>query len=270
MLCLLRVIIPITLSLLAMPACWAAEPGSGDLDRAEIRSQDAVTQARRLTRDTDFKRKLHQEHQRAMDTAGEAVNGASPSLVPHCIGDDCTEIAPATLDRAREDIRQLLANPQLTGPESSSPDDSPPHPLIFISFSMPEDSLRSLMEASAVSGSSLVLRGLVENSMQRTVARLGELLDTGDNADPTRKTTPSLAIDPTLFDRFHIDKVPAFVLPLDAISPCTPDGCPVSEHLKVAGDVSLAYALGVMAREAGGTPLGRRAGRWRQRLEGRP
>jgi type-F conjugative transfer system pilin assembly protein TrbC len=73
-----------------------------------------------------------------------------------------------------------------------------------------------------------------------------------------------------LFERFDVDKVPAFVLPQDTIAPCTPEGCPVPEHLKVAGDVSLAYALGAMARESGGTTLGERAEQWRQRLEGRP
>ena len=67
-----------------------------------------------------------------------------------------------------------------------------------------------------------------------------------------------------------VDKVPTFVLPLEAAAPCTPDGCPVPEHLKVAGDVSLAYALGVMARETSGTSLGTRAGWWHQRLEVRP
>ena len=114
-------------------------------------------------------------------------------------------------------------------------------------------------------GSPLVLRGLVENSMKRTAARLGDLLgmDRGER-------TPSLAIDPTLFQRFGVDKVPTFVLPLKAVAPCTPTGCPVPEHLKIAGNVSLAYALGIMAGETSGTRLGTRAGRWHERLEVQP
>jgi conjugal transfer pilus assembly protein TrbC len=146
-----------------------------------------------------------------------------------------------------------------------------PAPLIFVSFSMPEDTLRSLLLEAAVTGSPVLLRGLAENSMQRTAARLGELVGIENHGETnTGKTTPSVAIDPTLFERFGVDKVPTFVLPLSAAAPCTPEGCPVPEHLKIAGDVSLDYALGVMAREASDTPLGNHAREWRQRLEVRP
>ncbi len=68
-------------------------------------------------------------------------------------------------------------------------------------------------------GSPLVLRGLVENSMKRTAARLGDLLgmDRGER-------TPSLAIDPTLFQRFGVDKVPTFVCRLKPSPPARRPG----------------------------------------------
>jgi conjugal transfer pilus assembly protein TrbC len=149
-------------------------------------------------------------------------------------------------------------------------DDADPHPLIFISFSMPDGSLRSLLAEAGRTGAPLVLRGLVENSMQRTAARLGELLGIEQAREAARDSTPTLAIDPTLFDRFDVDQIPAFVLPQERIAACTPEGCAVPEHLKVAGDVSLAYALGIMAREADGTTLGILAEQWRQQADGRP
>lgn len=241
----------------------AVEPGAGDLDKASTRSTEAVERASRLSRDTGFTDKLEREAERALSAAGQASPDRTPTLsVP--------EIDEQALAKARKDIEALLADPQLAVPDAASSGDSDPHPLIFVSFSLPEDSLRALLAEAGRTGAPLVLRGLVDNSMQRTAARLGELLGTKNDREASAESTPSLAIDPTLFERFDVDKVPAFVLPQDTLAPCTPEGCPVPEHLKVAGDVSLAYALSVMAREAGGTTLGDRAEQWRQQLEVRP
>lgn len=248
---------------LATAPLMAVEPNAEDLDNANTRSTDAVGRASRLSRDTDFTDKLGREAERALSAAGQASPDRTPTLsVP--------EIDDHALARARKDIEALLADPRLAVPDAASSGDSDPHPLIFVSFSLPEDSLRALLAEAGRTGAPLVLRGLVDNSMQRTTARLGELLGPQNGREASAESTPSLAIDPTLFERFDVDKVPAFVLPQDTISPCTPEGCPVPEHLKVAGDVSLAYALSVMAREAGGTTLGDRAEQWRQRLEVRP
>ena len=261
MLRILRLWTLAVLCLAAAPMLPAAGPGAEDLDAASTRSRDAVERARRIGQDSDFNSTIRRESERAVSAAGHAGHDRAPSLKTTAL----PNINAETLAKAQQDIKALLA-----ALERSSPDDNEPPPLVFISFSMPDDSLRSLLIEAARTDSPLVLRGLVENSMKRTVARLGELLGAGDSDEATGKPTPSIAIDPTLFDRFDVDKVPAFVLPLDAIASCTPEGCPKPEHLKVAGDVSLAYALGVMAREAGGTTLGNRAEQWRQRLEVRP
>ena len=50
-------------------------------------------------------------------------------------------------------------------------------------------------------------------------------------------------IDPTLFQRFGIDQVPTVVVAEAAAGACTPTDCPVPEHVKIAGDVPLRYAL---------------------------
>lgn len=248
---------------LATAPLMAVEPNAGDLDTANSHSMDAVERASRLSRDAGFTDKLEREAERALSAAGQASSDCTPTL-------NIPELDDQALTKARKDIEALLADPRLAVPSTSASEDSDPYPLIFVSFSLPEASLRALLAEAGRTGAPLVLRGLVDNSMQRTAARLGELLGTKDGREASAESTPSLAIDPTLFERFDVDKVPAFVLPQDTIAPCTPEGCPVPEHLKVAGDVSLAYALGVMAREAGGTTLGDRAEQWRQRLEVRP
>ena len=254
------------LYLATTPMVPAAEPGTDDLDSASTHSRDAVEQAQRLSRDTRFNRRILREGERALSAADQAGRNAPAGLAET----DFPEIDEQALAKAREDIKALLSDPRVATPADSPSDGNEPRPLVFVSFSMPEASLRSLLAEAARADSPVVLRGLVDNSMKRTVAHFSKLLGTGNSSETTGEPTPSLAIDPTLFERFGVDKVPTFVLPLDTIAPCTPAGCPIPTHLKVAGDVSLVYALDVMAREADGTTLGTRAEQWRQRLEVRP
>lgn len=267
MLRILTTIMSIGFCLMAAPTLRAATPTQNDLNAATTQSQDAVEQSIHLSKDEDFNRQIRiNGEQGSADT-----HRTSQVKVP---GSD-SRITPVvnvnSLTKAQEDIRALLTNLQLNIPQGSTAGDGDPPPLVFISFSMPEESLRTLLRDAVPMGSPLVLRGMVDNSMKRTVERIGDLLNDGKSGkDGADGSTPSLAIDPTLFERFAVDKIPTFVLPLDAATPCTPTGCPVPDHLKLAGDVSLAYALSLMAREAAGTPLGHRAEQWRKRLEAQP
>lgn len=267
MLRILTTMMSIGLCLMTAPTLWAATPTGEDINSATTRSQDAVEQARHLSKDEDFNRQLRISGEQGIADANRAsqdkVSGSASVIAP--------VVDVTSLTKTQEDIRALLANPQRTAPQGPTAGDGDPPPLVFISFSMPDDSLRALLRDTVHTGSPLVLRGMVDNSMKRTVERLGDLLGTGKpGKDVVDGLAPSLAIDPTLFERFRVDKVPAFILPLEAAAPCTPSGCPVPDHLKLAGDVSLVYALGVMAREATGTPLGQRAEQWRKRLETQP
>lgn len=264
MLRILTTMMSIGICLTTAPTLWAEDPTRNDLNAATTRSQDAIEQARHLIKDEDFTRQIRINGEQGIADANRTNQVKIPS--------SDNMIAPVvdvkSLTKAQEDIRALLTNPQLNVPHGSTAGDEDPPPVVFISFSMPEESLRALLRDAVHTGSPLVLRGMVDNSMKRTMERLGELLGNGKSV--VDGPAPSLAIDPTLFERFAVDKVPTFVLPLEAAAPCTPSGCPVPDHLKLAGDVSLAYALGVMARGAAGTPLGKRAEQWHRQVEGQP
>lgn len=243
---------------------WAADPNREELQTATTRSQEAIDEARRLSQDADFTHQLRNEGEHATSAAKRVYQ----NMISGTVGTDFPVINSTTLTKAQEDIRALLENPQLTVPHTVADD---PPPLVFISFSVPEESLRALLRDAVRTGSPLVLRGMVDNSMKRTMERIGELLGNGkSDKDVVDGPAPSLAVDPTLFERFAVDKVPTFVLPLETAAPCTPSDCPVPDHLKLAGDVSLAYALDVMARGAAGTPLGKRAEQWHRQVEGQP
>ena len=131
--------------------------------------------------------------------------------------------------------------------------------LIFISFEMPEPTLARLVDQAARARASLVLRGLVNNSLRDTVERVQRLIG-------SRQV--SVQIDPQAFDRFAVTRTPSFVLLRDGAQPqpCGAAACFASEQFALAaGDVSLDYALEFIQRS---TPrLARDAGGFLRRLK---
>ena len=119
-----------------------------------------------------------------------------------------------------------------------------PSLLVFVSFAMPESTLKRLVEQAGRANATLVLRGFVNGSLRDTVARVQGLV--GARRVPFQ-------IDPQGFDRFAIDKTPSFVLVRDgaSTSSCASGQCFANEaYVRVAGDVSLDYALENMKRAA--------------------
>jgi len=115
---------------------------------------------------------------------------------------------------------------------------------IFVSFSMPDSTLTRLVDQASRARATLVLRGMVDGSLVRTVTRVRQLLG-------TRKV--AVHIDPQAFDRYAVNRTPSFVLvPEGAPSaPCEAGLCvPGDSHAIVAGDVSLDYALAHVQRTA--------------------
>lgn len=132
--------------------------------------------------------------------------------------------------------------------------------LVLVSFSMPADTLNALAEQAGKIGAPLVLRGLVGDSMEETAKRIAAL---------HKSAGTSLAIDPTLFSRFGVDRVPTVVLPLQALRSCSEQDCPVPEHVKVAGEASLDYLLGQIERKAREPAARSRAAELRKQMEAR-
>ncbi len=136
-----------------------------------------------------------------------------------------------------------------------------PRLIVFISLSMPEATLARLVDQAARARAQLLLRGLTEGSLPRTAARIRQLIG-------TRRV--AVQIDPRAFDRYAIQRVPAFVLAQaggTAIA-CSGEQCARSDdHVVAAGDVSLDYALDHFQRSA--PAFAKDAGRFLARLRGR-
>jgi conjugal transfer pilus assembly protein TrbC len=118
-----------------------------------------------------------------------------------------------------------------------------PRLLVFISLSMPTTSLQRLFDQAEKAQAVLVLRGLANGSWRETVNRLQPLIGNRRLA---------LQIDPLAFDRYSVDLVPTMVLQSTAsAASCTRGQCSTpSQYVRIAGDVSLDYALDAMLRTA--------------------
>jgi conjugal transfer pilus assembly protein TrbC len=116
--------------------------------------------------------------------------------------------------------------------------------IVFISLAMPDGALRRLVADGARSGAVLVLRGLEDGSIRKTVAHISKLAG---------GRMGTIQIDPQAFARYGVQQVPVVVLAREegTASGCRQTGCvPASSFVSVAGDVSLVYALNHMASGA--------------------
>jgi len=117
---------------------------------------------------------------------------------------------------------------------------------IFVTLDMPAASLRGLADQAARSGAMLVLRGLKDNSMRATLARVQSLIG---------ERNVAWQIDPQAFARYAVERAPTFVLLTGGAgatvteSACTSDCRRPSAFVAIAGDVSLDYALEAMVRQ---------------------
>lgn len=105
-----------------------------------------------------------------------------------------------------------------------------PSIFIFVSFSMPKESLRGWLREADKIKAPIIIRGLVKNSFRETIKTVYEIL-------PDKRG--GIQLDPTLFKKFKIDKVPAVLV---AESSCITKPICQSYHV-IYGDVTLSYAL---------------------------
>lgn len=111
-------------------------------------------------------------------------------------------------------------------------------PLVLVSFSMPETTIKRLVEQMREVKGSLVFRGFKDDNLKSMMTKVNELgIERG-----------SIVIDPTLFKRFNVQQVPTFILPGSTITTCSEEQCETPKHIKVTGDVSLDYVLDLVER----------------------
>lgn len=233
----------------SLASVWAAPPAAvtdADIERAK-QSQPTIT-------DQDIER-ARQRNRMPSDAELSRVPVPSTPRI---------EALPQPASRTPIDLAALARgfDAQAGQPALQAP--SGPGLLIFISFAMPEATLARLVDQAVRARASLVLRGLVDGSLTKTVTRVQGLIA---GLGGTRQV--SVQIDPQAFDRFSVTQTPAFVLVRDGAQPlsCAAGICFAADaYAMAAGDVSLDYALAFFQRSA--PRLARDAGVFVKRLKG--
>ena len=138
----------------------------------------------------------------------------------------------STIADLMDNANELAAGLGLPGDGSTRPS-----VYVFASFSMPRASLRSLIAQGELAGVPIVLRGLVNNSVEDTMQAVHSLYVEGERQES------GAVIDPTLFERFDVKQVPTVVVAETPAGTCSVEVCPTPAHVKIAGDVPLRYSL---------------------------
>jgi conjugal transfer pilus assembly protein TrbC len=113
---------------------------------------------------------------------------------------------------------------------------------VFVSLSMPRGSLDLLVAEAERTGATLVLRGMADRSISKTVQTIKKLIG-------SRQV--SWTIDPEAFTRFQIESVPVFVLTRQGAQTerCGDDACfAQDDFVRLVGDVSITFALDTVER----------------------
>lgn len=120
----------------------------------------------------------------------------------------------------------------------------------FFSFSMPEGSIKAIVPEAERTGAVMVIRGMKEEiGLRATLMKVSEILkrsSTGLTMGSDKETyNVEVWIHSVLFRCFHVDAVPQIVY---VVGKQDEKGCS-SDYIKVRGDVSLEYALSLIAKE---------------------
>jgi conjugal transfer pilus assembly protein TrbC len=114
--------------------------------------------------------------------------------------------------------------------------------IVFVSYSMPKESLLRVVKETSRVGGTVVLRGFINDSLKETVAAITELGETRAN----------VVINPNSFKKYRIESVPTLVLTkpvpgerVDETGCAFPD-----DFIAISGDVSLGYGLEQIAKQS--------------------
>lgn len=114
--------------------------------------------------------------------------------------------------------------------------------MVFVSFTMPRESLKRAISMANKVGASVVFRGFKNNSLKETSLAIKALDEPGGN----------VLVNPNAFTKYKVKAVPMVVLAQDGTADkVDPDGCALpDDYVAVSGDVSLDYALDEIARQS--------------------
>lgn len=143
-------------------------------------------------------------------------------------------------DANKDGLGELLKNYRFKADEIKKTSISHYPLMIFISSSIPKESIKDLIFQAKRAGAVLVLNGFI-----------GSLKNTQEFFSNNFKDDPAVIIDPRLFELFQVKIVPTFVVMKDVSQNCDNDKCQFSPiHDRIAGNISLQYALEEISKDS--------------------
>lgn len=134
----------------------------------------------------------------------------------------------------------LARDAQIAASQIQSPTHNRRSLMLALTLSMPEPVLREYAKQAEESGARIILRGVPNGTTVPQVAAIVARINHGAKAE--------WSIDPPLFRRFKLDKVPALVLVDDEAAQKLENECaPETSFLEVDGEVSIRQGLSIMA-----------------------
>jgi conjugal transfer pilus assembly protein TrbC len=131
--------------------------------------------------------------------------------------------------------------PSVPGGNSANAD--VPELMVFVSFSLPRETLQRIVHQSERSGAVLILRGLKGHSLTQTGEEIARLVG---------ERNVTVLIHPPAFQQFQVRQVPSLVLARSgSAAKIAEDGCaPAASFIRIDGDVGQDYALDLIERQA--------------------
>lgn len=141
------------------------------------------------------------------------------------------------------DVAGLASQMEQAGVGVNPIQSTEPQLYVFVSLSMPKESLQRILDLAERSGAVVVIRGMKDRSLKKTFAAMREVIG---------QRQVGVGIHPQLFQRFAVNSVPATVLakPEALAGDCQQTRCiDPKSYAKVTGDVSIDYALEAIERQ---------------------
>lgn len=107
--------------------------------------------------------------------------------------------------------------------------------IIFVSFSMPDQSIVSLLQDAKKIHASIVIRGLIHNSFKETFIKMASIVKQADGG--------GVELNPPIFRKFNIQKVPAIVVLPESEMCASEKICSENKYDVVYGDIPVLDAL---------------------------
>lgn len=163
--------------------------------------------------------------------ARDEVKNPAPAKAP--------DVPTPVLKQQRVDVLEIAKQYEQQAAPAAKPA-KPQELIVFVSFSMPEESLKRLAAQTERAGGVLVLRGFKDGSLKATTRAVQELGLAGT----------SFQINPPAFAKYKVQTVPTVVLTKpEAATQIDGEGCALADtYSSVAGDTSLDFALEAIGR----------------------